>query len=147
MIPNSAKANLINGTIDLNTSDIRARLCMNTTTCDTELDAINNLGNYTLIDVADATGYADVALTGETVTANDIDNRGDFDTTSDIIFSGLSGNATRDYQGVLLYKYVDGTNANDIPLCFIDFTADIPKEATQVTIPSNTTNLLQVTQG
>ena len=46
-----------------------------------------------------------------------------------------------------LYLYVDGSDANDIPLCFIDFTSDVPKEATQVTVPSSTTNLLQVTQG
>jgi hypothetical protein len=143
-IPNSALANIINGTIDLNTSDIRARLCMTNTTCDTEIDAIANLSNYTTIDASDATGYADVALDTETVTANDTDNRGDFDTASDIVFSGLSGDATRDYQGVLLYKYVDGTDANDIPLCFIDFTADIPKEATQVTVPTSTTNILQL---
>ena len=146
-IPNSALANLINGTIDLNTSDIRARLVMTNTTCDTEIDAINNLDDYTTIDVADATGYADVALSGETVTANDTDNRGDFDTTSDIVFTGLGGNATRNYQGVLLYKYVDGTNANDIPLAFVEFSSAIPKEATQVTVPSSTTNLLQATQG
>lgn len=146
-IPNSALANLINGTIDLNSSDIRARLVMTNTTCDTEIDAINTLSNYTTIDVGDATGYADVALTNETVTANDTDNRGDFDTSADIVFTGLSGNATRNYQGVLLYKYVDGTNANDIPLVFIEFSSAIPKEATQVTVPSSTTNLLQATQG
>lgn len=146
-IPNSALANLINGTIDLNTSDIRARLCMTNTTCDTEIDAINNLSNYTTIDVCDASGYADVALNTETVTANDTDNRADFDTASNIVFSGLGGNATRDFQGILLYKYVDGTNANDIPLMFVDFTTDIVKEATQVTVPSSTTNLLQVAQG
>lgn len=146
MIPNSAKANLVNGTIDLNTSDIRAKLCMSNTTCDTELDAINNLDDYTTIDVSDATGYADVALTGETVTANDTDNRGDFN-ADNIVFAGLSGDATRDYQGILLYVYVDGTNANDIPIAFVEFTTAIPKEATQVTVPSSTTNLLQVTQG
>jgi hypothetical protein len=146
-IPNSALANLINGTIDLNTSDIRARLVMTNTTCDTEIDAIDNLSDYTTIDVADSTGYADVALTGETVTANDTDNRGDFDTSSNIVFSGLSGDATRDYQGVLLYLYVDGTDANDIPLQYVDFTSVVPKEATQVTVPSSTTNLLQATQG
>jgi hypothetical protein len=120
---------------------------MTNTTCDTEVDAITDLADYTTIDVGDATGYADVALDTETVTANDTDNRGDFDTATDIVFTGLSGNATRDYQGVLLYKYVDGTNANDLPLCFIDFTADIAKTATQVTVPSSSTNLIQVTQG
>lgn len=146
-IPNSALANILNGTIDLDTSDIRARLVMTNTTCDTEIDAIDNLSDYTTIDESDATGYADVALTGETVVANDTDNRADFDTASNIVFTGLSGDATRNYQGILLYKYVDGTDANDIPLAFVEFTSAIAKESTQVTIPSSTTNLLQATQG
>lgn len=146
-IPNSALANIINGTIDLNTSDIRARLCMTNTTCDTEIDAINNLDDYTTIDVSDAGGYADVALTTETVTANDTDNRGDFDTASDVVFAGLGGDATRDYQGILLYLYVAGGDANCLPLCFINFTSNVPKESTQVTVPTSTTNILQVTQG
>lgn len=146
-IPNSALANLINGTIDLNSHDIRARLCMTNTTCDTEVDAIADLADYTTIDPSDATGYADVALDTETVTANDANNRADFDTAADIVFTGLGGDATRDYQGILLYKYVDGTNANDLPLCFIDFTTDVLKTSTQVTVPSSTTNLIQVSQG
>ena len=146
-IPNSALANIMNGTIDLNTSDIRAKLLMTNTTCDTEIDAINNVDDYTTLDVCDATGYADVALNTETVTANDTDNRGDFDTAADIVFSGLGGDATRDFQGILLYKYVDGTAANDIPLAFVEFTSAIPKTATQVTVPSSTTNLLQLAQG
>jgi enolase len=146
-IPNSAKANIINGTIDLNTSDIRARLVMTNTTCDTEVDAINTLANYTTIDPADASGYADVALTTETVNADDANDRANFLAAAAIVFSGLGGNATRNYQGILLYKYVDGTNANDIPLAFVEFTAAIAKEATQVTVPASTTNLIQVTQG
>ncbi len=146
-IPNSALANILNGTIDLNTSDIRAKLLMTNTTCDTEIDAINNVDDYTTLDVCDATGYADVALTTEIVTANDADDRGDFDTASDIVFSGLSGDATRAFQGILLYKYVDGTAANDIPLAFVEFTSTIPATATQVTVPSSTTNLLQLAQG
>ena len=146
-IPNTALGNLITGVIDLNSSDIRARLVMTNTTCDTEIDAITNLSDYTTIDVGDATGYADVALDTETVTVNDTDNRADFDTATDIVFTGLSGDATRDYQGVLLYKYVDGTDANDIPFEYVDFSAVVVKEATQVTVPSSTTNLLQASQG
>lgn len=141
-IPNSAKANLINGTIDLNTHDIRARLCMTNTTCDTEVDAINTLTNYTTIDPCDATGYADVQLT-ESVNVDDTNNRAEFDAT-DISFTGLSGNATRAIQGVLLYKYVDGTNTNDIPLCFIDFASDIPATATQIDIPWDAEGILQL---
>lgn len=142
-IPNSAKVRLMNGGIDLDTDDIRARLVMTNTTCDTEVDAINDLADYSTIDPADATGYADVALASEAVAADDANDRAEFDAT-DASFTGLSGDATRDYQGVLIYKYVDGTNANDLPVCFIDFSADIPATATQVDIPWNAEGILQL---
>jgi hypothetical protein len=142
-IPNSAKANIINGTIDLNSHDIRARLCMTNTTCDTEVDAINTLSNYTTIDPCDATGYADVQLSTEAVNVDDTNDRAEFDAV-DLSFTGLSGDATRAIQGVLLYKYVDGTNANDIPLCFVDFAADIPATATQIDVPWDAEGILQV---
>ena len=146
-IPNTTLGRLLDGTFDLDTDDIRARLVMTNTTCDTEIDDIETLSDYTTIDPADATGYADVALTGETITVNNTDNRAEFSTTSDIEFSGLSGDATRNYQGCLIYKYVDGTDANDLPIFYIDFTTPIVKEATKVTVPSSTTNLLRSSQG
>jgi hypothetical protein len=142
-IPNSALSRLLSGDMDLNANDIRARLCMTNTTCDTEVDAINDLADYTTIDVADATGYADVALADEAVAADDGNNRAEFDATN-ISFTGLGGDATRDYQGVLLYKYVDGTNANDLPLCFIDFAADVTAAATQVDVPWDAEGILQL---
>jgi len=144
-VPNSALVRLINGGIDLDTDDIRARLCMNTTTCDTEIDAINDLADYSLIDVSDATGYADVALASEAVAADDANDRAEFD-ADNISFAGLSGDATRDYQGVLLYKYVDGTDANDLPLAFVDFTDDIPLTATQVDVPWDAEGIIQLSQ-
>lgn len=142
-IPNSAKVLLMNGGLDLDTDDIRARLCMNTTTCDTEVDAITDLADYTLIDIADSTSYADVALTAEAVAVDDANDRAEFD-AANVSFTGLGGDATRDYQGVLLFKYVDGTDANDIPVAFIDFTADIPLTATQVDIPWDAEGILQL---
>lgn len=141
-IPNSAKERLLNGGLDLNTDDIRARLVMTNTTCDTEVDAINFLANYTTIDPADAAGYADVQLT-ESVGVDDTNNRGEFD-ASDISFTGLGGDATRAYQGVLLYKRVDGTNANDIPVCYVDFPSTVPATATQVNVTWNAEGILQL---
>lgn len=144
-IPNSALVRLLTGDIDLDADDIRARLCMTNTTCDTEIDAINDLADYSTIDPADATGYADVALASEAVAADDTNDRAEFDAV-DASFTGLGGDATRDYQGVLLYKYVDGTNANDIPLAFIDFASDITSAATQVDIPWDAEGILQLAQ-
>ena len=141
-IPNSAKANLMNGTIDLDTNTIKARLVMSNTTCDTEVDGITHLSNYTNIDPSDATGYADVTLT-VTVAAVDASDWAKFD-ANDISFTGLSGNATRDYQGILIYKYVDGTNANDIPVCFVDFGGNIAKTATQVDVTFDAAGIMKL---
>lgn len=141
-VPNTFKVALMENTIDLVTDDIRAKLCMNTTTCDTEVDAIADNADYSLIDVSDATGYSDVTLS-ESVAVDDGNDRSEFD-ASDISFTGLSGDATRDYQGVLIYKWIDGTDANDLPVAFIDFASDIPKTATQVDVPWNSEGILQL---
>jgi hypothetical protein len=142
-IPNSAKANLVNGTIDLNTHDIRARLVMSNTTCDTEVDAINDLADYSTIDPCNSTGYADVALSSEAVNVDDANNRAEFDAV-DVSFTGLGGDASRNIVGVLIYKYVDGTNANDLPIQYVEFTAPIPSTATQIDIPWSTEGILQI---
>lgn len=141
-VPNSLKLALMENTIDLVTDDIRARLVMTNTTCDTQVDAITTLSSYTTIDPADAAGYADVALT-ESASADDTNDRAEWD-AADISFAGLGGDASRAYQGVLLYKYVDGTNANDIPVCYVDFTATIPATATQVDVTWNAEGILQL---
>lgn len=146
-IPNSFLKNIMNGSIDLDTDTLQARLVMSNTTCDTEIDAIADLTDYTTIDAADASGYADVTLDTPTVTENDGSDRGDLDTATDIVFSGLGGDATRDYQGVLIYKRGGSGDGNCLPIAFIEFTSPIPKTATQVTVPSSTTNLLQLAQG
>jgi hypothetical protein len=115
-------------------SDIRARLVMSNTTCGNQNDGIVHLSDYTTIDKADATSYADVALTSEAVVKSDTNNRAECN-AADVVFSGLGGDATRDYVGALLYSYVDGTNANDLPVAFVKFTSTIPKQATKVTLP------------
>lgn len=142
---NAALDSLISGGIDLDTDDIRARLCMNTTTADTQKDGITSISAITTVDVCDATGYADVALTSEAVNTDDVNDRAEFD-AADASFTGLSGDATRDIQGVLIYKYVDGTDANDIPIAFIDFTADIPATSTRIDIPWDAEGILQLAQ-
>jgi len=144
-IYNEALRAIAAGEYDLNANDIRARLCMNTTTCDTDNDAIVDLHDFTLIDVCDAGGYADIDMDGLAVNKDDPNDRAEFD-ANDLVFSGLDGLATRDYQGVLLYKRVDGTNANDLAIAFIDFTADIPKAATQVTVPWDAQGIIQFAQ-
>ncbi len=130
-------------TIDWETDNLDARLLMNTTTADTEHDVVTVLG-LTLLDECDATGYATEDVTNPAVTADDTDNEMVWD-SDDWVWSGLSGDGTRDYQGALLVKWVDG-GAGDIPLLFVDFDADIPSAATQVTAPAAAEGFLNVGQ-
>jgi hypothetical protein len=142
-IPNGALKDMLDLYIATR-DDIRAILVMTNTTCDTEIDAITYVDDYTTLDEADATGYARVALAGEATSQDDANDRAEFD-ANDAVFSGLSGDATRDYQGVLLYDHV--TNDADSPVvAFIDFTADITSAATQVTIPWDAEGILQLSQ-
>lgn len=137
---NIAKSGMMDGTIDLNSHDIRCALLMTNTNADTDVDA-NTLSGLTL-DECDATGYARQALTGEAVSTDDTNDRGEFD-ANDAVFSGMSGNASRAIQGALIYKHV--TNDSDaIPIAFIDFASDVPATATQVTVTWNAEGILQL---
>jgi len=132
------------GEIDLNADDIRARLCMTNTTCDTENDTITNVSEFTTIDVCDDSGYSgDIALSTETVTRDDANDRAEFSAV-DLQWTGLNGNATRDAQGVLLYKFVTN-DAGSTPICFVDFATDIPSTATTINVPWDAQGILQLT--
>lgn len=108
---------LFNGGLDLDTHDIRALLVMSNTTADTEKDK-QTLSGYTTLDEMDASGYARVQLTSEAVTTDTTNHWGVFD-AANVTFSSL-GNGTRKVAGALLYRHVDGTNANDQPIAFIE---------------------------
>lgn len=131
------------GEIDLNGDDIRAILVMTNTTADTENDAIVYVDDLTTLDESDATGYARQALANEAVNKDDANDRAEFD-ADDISFAGLSGDATRDYQGVVLYKHV--TNDTDSPIiAFVEFSNQpLSKQASQVDVPWDAEGILQL---
>ena len=118
--------------IDLDGDTIKARLLMTNTTCDTENDGIVTLSNFTTIDASDATGYADVTLSNKAVTKEDANDRAKF-SSDNIVFTNLGGDATRDYKGVLLYKYL-GSDSSNVPIAYIEFTNTVTKAATQITV-------------
>lgn len=144
-IPNTAKGRLVDGTKPWAVAtDIRAMLLMIDTTADTEVDAINDLADYTTLGEGDATGAADVALASEAVNIDDANDRAELD-ADNISFSSLGGDATSNYQGVLLFFYVDGTNANDLPCAFIEFTNQpLSSGATQIDVPWDAEGILQL---
>jgi hypothetical protein len=141
---NEAKRAFAAGEYDWGADDFRARLVMTNTTCDTENDGIVNIDDFTTVDVADATGYADVALASEAVTKDDANDRAELD-CDNISFAGMSGGATRSYQGILVYKYVDGTDANDLVVAFVEFASTISSAASQVDVTINAEGLFQLT--
>lgn len=118
---NEAKRGIAAGEIDLNADDMRIRLLMTNTTADTENDAIVNIADFTTLDTFDGANYVDKALASEAVNKDDANDRAEFD-ADDLTWTAL-GAGTRSIAGALLYKYVDGTDANDLVVAWIEFSA------------------------
>ena len=130
------------GSINLASNDIRVALCMTNTTCDTQEEtALMNA--FTTLDECDATGYSRQALTSEAVAIDTSNNRAEFD-AADASFTGLSGDATRDIQGALVFKFVSD-DTDSIPIAFVDFASDITSAATTINVPWNAEGILQLT--
>ena len=142
-IPQKTLANMLSAWIAAST--VKARLVMSDTTCGAEIDGIDNLSDYTVIDVCDATGYADVLVTTEAATADDVNNRAEYGADT-AVFSGLAGDATRQIVGCLLYDYVDGTDAHDKSPFYIEFISPIPATATQVSAQWHAEGIVQFAQ-
>ena len=123
--------------------DIRARLVMSNTTIGTQDDAsIANIDDFTTVDVCDGASYADVALTSEAFAKDDANDWATFD-AADVTFAGL-GVGTRQTVGMLLYRYVDGTDANDVPLCYFEFSGAVTHDGTDFTVRFNETGVLKL---
>lgn len=113
-----AKADFLKGLIALQTDDIRALLVMTNTTADTEED-VATIGAFTTLDEFNGSGYSagGLAFTGEAVSQDDPNNRGEFISNTPT-FSAI-GAGTRQIQAMLIYKFVSSVSASQ-PLFFID---------------------------
>jgi hypothetical protein len=146
LVPNIGLTRLIDGTKPWATgSDLRAMLICTSTTADTNADVANDLADYTTLDETDDTGKSDDPLTSETVNTDHANDRAELD-ADDLQFASLGGDGTRDFQGVMLFFYVDGADANDLPCAFIEFTNQpLAKEASQVDVPWDAEGIMQLT--
>lgn len=115
-----AKAKMAKADLDFDTADLRVKLCMSNTTCDTEADAAN-LAAFTTIDAYDGTGYTDIDLAGAVVNTDLANDRAEVD-YNDGTFGATVGAGTRQWVGLLYYVRVDGTAANDYPVAWVDLT-------------------------
>jgi len=98
------------------TPDIRVKLVMTATTCGTEEDAVN-LADFTTIDEFDGVGYVELdcasVVTGYDATADEWQLDFADDDFGDPVAPGSDV-----IEGMLVYLWVDGTDANDIALGF-----------------------------
>lgn len=115
-----AKTKLAKADLDFDTADLRIRLCMSNTTCDTEQDAAN-LAAFTTIDAYDGAGYTDIDATLVGVASDLPNDRAEID-YADATFGAAVSAGTRQWVGLLYYVRVDGTAANDYPVAWKDLT-------------------------
>lgn len=102
-------------------ADLRAMLVMSNTTTDTETDA-QTLSDFTTQDECDGVGYAQLDLLTITCAYDTATDRLVIDAANGDFDGGLGTIAasSRDVTRVLIYRYVDGTDANDVPWASID---------------------------
>lgn len=140
-----AKERLAKGDLDWDEAghDIRAMLVMTNTTADTDQDA-GTISAITTLDEYDGSGYARAALT-QSVVRDDANNRAELD-ANDFSFGATVGAGTRQAAGMVIYRYVDGTAANDLPIAYID-TGGFPFAGNggAINVTVNAEGLLQVT--
>jgi len=89
----------------------------------------------------DGANYVDKALANEAVNKDDANDRAEHD-ADDVTWTAL-GNGTRAMQGISHYKFVDGTNANDLPNAFIEFAANQNPGGSDFTIQWSAEGILQ----
>ncbi len=142
VVYNKFKQRSAAGEIDLDADDIRLRLVMSNTTCDTDNDGIEDLADFGDIDACDGANYVDKALAGEAVNLDDANDRAEFD-AADVTWTAL-GVGTRTTVGVLVYKYVDGSDANDLPIGYVEFSGAVTHDGTDFTIQWSAEGILQL---
>jgi hypothetical protein len=109
-------------------ADIRSILVMTDTTCDTEEDS-QTMSDFTTIDECDGVGYAELDHTVSSSAYDATDDRWEIAVAGSQDYDGGSGSisgATRNVQGHVVYRYVDGTDANDVPWLYSDDPAAFP---------------------
>ena len=100
--------------------DLRVRAVMSNTTCDTEAD-VSTFSGFTTIDECDGVGYAERDLANVSVAYDSANDRLLID-ADDYDLDGGGGSvaaSSRQVVGLVYYRYVDGTDANDVPWFYV----------------------------
>ena len=137
----TAKKGLMNGSIDLDTDDIRVLIVMTNTTLDTEEDK-TFIDQFTTLDEFDGANYARKELANEAVTNDDANDRGEFD-ADDVTWTAL-GAGTRSAAGLVIYKHVND-DSDSIPICWIDDDCPFIPNGGDIVAQWNAEGILQLT--
>jgi hypothetical protein len=134
-IYNSAKRDLANGSIDLDTDTIKVMLV--TATYSPNIDTHTKRSDIT--NEVSGTGYTSggAALANKTVTADNTNDRMVFD-ADDLVWSASTITA----RGAVLYKSRGGAASADELIMYVDFGSDISSTADNFTIQWATTGIL-----
>jgi hypothetical protein len=102
-------------------ADLRVLLVMTDTTCDTENDAAT-MSDFTVIDECDGVGYVQLDLLSGAAAYDAVNDRLEYDVADGDMDGGggIITVSTRSVSGFLIKRYVDGTDANDVPWVFRD---------------------------
>jgi hypothetical protein len=102
-------------------ADLRVLLVMTNTTVDTEHD-VQTLSGFTTLDECDGVGYARLDLASVAGAWDATNNRYEWDADDGDMDGGTNSilASTRDIQGFVIYRHVDGTDANDVPWVYSD---------------------------
>jgi len=146
---NIAKKGVMDGTIDLDTDTIVGILCMTNTTADTEIDA-DTVSAITTLDEFDGSGFTwgwgntgRKALASRAVTADDGNDRGEFD-AADINWASL-GAGTRSAKGVLIVKKGAADDTTAIPIAWVEFASPIAANGGDLTMQIDAQGLIHLT--
>lgn len=136
VIFNAAKANILNGSLDFDTDTFYTMLVTSayTPNQDTHVDRADVTNEVT------GSGYTagGAEITSKTVTQDNTDNEGVFD-GADVTWSS----ATITARGAVIYKST-GVAANDLLVCYLDFTSDQSSSAADFTIAWNAEGILNL---
>lgn len=142
---NVAKKQLLDGDLDFNApNDIRVLLLEAATdenADDATVSAVLARAGTTELT---STGYSRQALTGETTSQDDANDRAEFD-ADDVTFSSVSQAASETVVAVVYYKHVtDDTDA--IPIAFDDSLTGLPltPNGSDITITFSAEGILQL---
>lgn len=136
VIYNAFKKNIMNGGIDLDTNTIKVALVTSTYT--PNQDTHEDFADVT--NEVSGTGYTagGATLASVAITADNTDNEGVFD-AADVTWS----TSTITARGAVIYKST-GVAANDLLICYLDFSTDQSSSAGDFTLQWNAEGILNL---